>query len=347
MKFRAYELIVKKPKLFGSAPGKGQIKSIICSDKNLKWADGKVKALGVWFCIDFEDGMKTNYEEKVRKVEDILSNWQNKRLTLIGKIAVIKALAASQLVYVMSSTTSCLKSLKETNDILFKFLWDYKGDKIKRTEMIADYQDGGQKMLDIMEFNKALKITWILKYILNDCKSKWKYFFDFHLSKVGGKLVFLGNLTQKDARNLHIKDSFIQELIELWANFNYKDSFASQADFSAGPIWNNSMIRIAGKTVFYKNWANAGVQKINDLLTNDLRLITYSCFKDKFCHASSFLEFSGISSAIRCSMRSLKLTLPGETIPENILDKLNSTNKPSQLAYKMLINKKRTSPEKS
>ena len=103
---------------------------------------GKVKALGVWFCIDCEESKKKNYGEKVHKVEDILNNWKNKRLTFIGKIAVIKALAASQLVYVLSSTTSCLKSLKETNNLLFKFLWDNKGDKIKRTEMIADYQDG-------------------------------------------------------------------------------------------------------------------------------------------------------------------------------------------------------------
>ena len=85
-----------------------------------------------------------------------------------------------------------------------------------------------------MEFNKALKISWILKYLSNDCKSKWKCFFDFHLSKVGGKLVFLGNLSPKDARNLNIKDALTQELIELWAYLTYKDSFASQADFSAG-----------------------------------------------------------------------------------------------------------------
>ena len=58
------------------------------------------------------------------------------------------------------------------NNLLFKFLWDNKGDKIKRTEMITDFQDGGQKMLDIKEINKALKISWILKYISNDCKSK-------------------------------------------------------------------------------------------------------------------------------------------------------------------------------
>ena len=33
----------------------------------------------------------------------------------MGKIAVIKALAASQFAYVMSSTTSCSKSLEEAN----------------------------------------------------------------------------------------------------------------------------------------------------------------------------------------------------------------------------------------
>ena len=32
--------------------------------------------------------------------------------------------------------------------------------------MIADYQNGGQKMFDIIEFNEVLKISWILKYIL-------------------------------------------------------------------------------------------------------------------------------------------------------------------------------------
>ena len=172
-----------------------------------------MKALGVWFCIDCKESKKKNYKEKVHKVEDIINNWRNKRLTLIGKIAVIKALAASKLVYILSSTTTCSKSLKETNNLLFQFLWDNKGDKIKRTEMIADYQDGGQKMLDIIEFNKALKISWILKYISNDCKSKWKCSFDFHLSKVGGKLVFLGNLAPKDARKLYIKDILSKNLL--------------------------------------------------------------------------------------------------------------------------------------
>jgi len=45
--------------------------------------------------MDKNEGMKMNYVDKFHKVEDILNNWQNKRLTLPGKIIIIRTLAAS------------------------------------------------------------------------------------------------------------------------------------------------------------------------------------------------------------------------------------------------------------
>ena len=84
-------------------------------------------------------------------------------------------------------------------------------------------------------------------------------------------------------------------------DLNCRDSFASQANFSAGHM----LIRMAGKTISYKHWANAGVMKINDLMTSDSRIISYSCFKDKFCFPVSFLEFCGVTLAIRSVTRSL------------------------------------------
>ena len=116
----------------------------------------------------------------------------------------------------MSSMPSYEESLKKVTDLIFKFLWDNKGDKIKRTEMIADYQDGGLKMFDVMKFNKALKTTWILKYISDDCQPKWKSFFDFYLLMFGGKLVFTCNLARKHVKILDIKSTFLRELRELW-----------------------------------------------------------------------------------------------------------------------------------
>lgn len=55
----------------GSKKGSHQI---MCPEKNLKWADGKVKALGVWFCMDQNEGMKMSYDDKAHKVEDILKS---------------------------------------------------------------------------------------------------------------------------------------------------------------------------------------------------------------------------------------------------------------------------------
>jgi len=55
----------------------------------LNWADGKVKALGVWFCTEENKGMKMNYEDKFHKVEDIVNNWQNKRLTLPERLQLL------------------------------------------------------------------------------------------------------------------------------------------------------------------------------------------------------------------------------------------------------------------
>ena len=56
-------------------------------------------------------------------------------------------------------------------------------------------------------------------------------FFDYHLSKLGGKLVFLGNLSKKDATKLNVKDNFqgltdLQDRISLsFLNNSFKSVF--------------------------------------------------------------------------------------------------------------------------
>ena len=62
------------------------------------------------------------------------------------------------------------------------------------------------------------------------------------------------------------------------------------------------MIRIAGKTIFYKHWFEAGVHNINDLLTSDS--MTYSCFTNNlWCPNISFLEYYRVASAIQCDFK--------------------------------------------
>ena len=150
-----------------------------------------------------------SFLEKLDKLRSILNSWSVRRLTLLGKLTIIKSLAMSQIVYLLSSLTSHQKVVHEKNSILYDFLWDSKGNKIEgRTEIINDYDKGGLKMIDIQSFNASLKMKWVQSYLNTENKGTWNMFFDYCLERYSGKLLFLCNLKQKDASRLKIKDPF-------------------------------------------------------------------------------------------------------------------------------------------
>ena len=107
--------------------------------------------------------LKANYEEKITKLKASLGCWELRRLSLLGKIAVLKSLIVSQLTYILSPLPTNQCAIDEVNTISFKFLWDGKGDKIKRDIMISEYEDGGLKMIDVRLFTQALKLSWVKK----------------------------------------------------------------------------------------------------------------------------------------------------------------------------------------
>ena len=229
--------------------------------RNFKWPKYKVKALGVWFSIDPEATATLNYNEKLDKVRNVLSCWKYRRLTLTGKIIVLKSLVASQLVYVLSPLHTNAKVIKEVNKLFFSFLWNGRGDKIKRDIIINDYSNGGLKMIDIQSFTKSLKATWIKKYLDEGNQGKWKYFFfDLELQRHGGSIVLTSNVNKKDTiENLKIKNCFI------WAEVNFEDHIMSEKQFLEQMLWYNSLVRIDNCPLFYQEWFDRGITKVKHL----------------------------------------------------------------------------------
>lgn len=130
-------------------------------------------------------------------------------------------------------------------------------------------------------------------------------------------------------------------------DFNFRDSLLSKHDFCSSLIWNNSLVRIANRPVFYKHWAKAGAHNIKDLVNNDFTIITYREFREKYCSSASFLEFYGVTSAIRSALKSMKLKTQDEKVQELSVQELIAATKPTKLAYKILIRKNSTRPQKS
>ena len=230
----------------------------------------KVKTLGEWLSTDPELMMKANFNEKLTKLKASLGCWELRRLSLLGKITVLKSLIISQLVYILSPLPTDHEVVNEVNNLGYNFLWGGKGDKIKRDTMISDYEHGGLKMMDVRLFARALKSTWIKKYLDAENHAKWKLFSDLQLQDLGGATIFRSNLNKKDLlRILQVSDVFLQDILQSWSEITFENDVTSVAQLRSQSPWFNSLIRVENKPIYYKSWASRGILFIRDLMANE------------------------------------------------------------------------------
>ena len=132
----------------------------------------------------------------------------------------------------MTSLQSKESTTREVKSLFYDFLWDGKGDKIKRKVKINDFKDGGLRMLDIESFNEALKCSWIKKYLDDENKGKWKLFLDLELERLGGGMFSTYNLRKNDLLNrVHFKYPFLKEVLNIWTEVNFEPQLKSVEHF--------------------------------------------------------------------------------------------------------------------
>ena len=220
----------------------------------------------MWFATDPNLTVSHNYKDKVEKARRMLGCWKFRRLSLFGKIMVLKSLVVSQLVYILGPLQTDYEAIKELNTIFYKFLWNEKGDKIKRNVMINNLPEGGLKMIDVSSFNKSLKAYWIKGYFNTNNGSSWKSIFDFEFQPYGGKAVLLGNLNKKDIQDLiKTSDPFVKEILEIWSDI-FERKLTSGKHLVSASLWYHSLIKIGNRPVFYKDWFLKGITKVADLM---------------------------------------------------------------------------------
>ena len=123
----------------------------------------------------------------------------------------------------MSPLPTNHNAIKEINNLFFNFLWDGKGDKVKRDIIISDYENGGLRMIVRKLFNQALKSGWIKKYLDRENHGKWKLLFNLELKNFGGEEILRGNLNKEDlSKCIKISETFTSEILQIWSNIKYE-----------------------------------------------------------------------------------------------------------------------------
>ena len=181
--------------------------------------------------------------------------------------------------------------IHEVNNLLYDFSWDGKGDKVKRTIMINDYERDGLEMLDLKTFNKALKISWLEKYFDPKNKSKWKHFLEKDVERKGGRLLFSGFLKKEDIVHLDFENPFYKEVLEAWFELSHQAAKTNEViGTSSHQIWLNSEIRIDKKPVFHNTWADKGVNNIKHIMGENNKFFKFSKVYGKVQYSDRFPE---------------------------------------------------------
>ena len=194
---------------------------------------------------------------------------------------MLKSLIASQLVYTLSPLPTTQQVLDEIDNIFYKFLWDGKGDKIKRSIMIT-----------LNSFNKALKLSWVRKYLNDNNSGKWKLLLDFQLQDYGGVEFFRGNLDRKDvSKYINVPDPFITEIVQIWTDLRFEDTVKSMEHLLSLNLWHNSLVKVGKKPIYYKSWSSKGIQKVRHLMRDESKCLSFTEFKERFDIKTNFLTF--------------------------------------------------------
>ena len=157
----------------------------ICPEHSLKWAISKVRALGIWFCIDRSETVAINYEEK--------------------KIGCERSLFCSK---ICGTNAICERRIREPV-VSWAPLTSEKRDCKVWTPGTLVTECFDWSVYEAMTHNCHQRWSTTLRVLDDDNSAKWKCFCHDALEFQGGKLLFYFNLKKNDLVNFNTADFFL------------------------------------------------------------------------------------------------------------------------------------------
>ena len=256
----------------------------------IKWTKS-VKILGIHFSHDKTAREKCNFENIIPSITKIVNMWKQRKLTLFGKIIILKSLLVSKLVYKASVLSIPDHIINSVSHLLHKFLWNGP-DKVKRSVVCGEYNTGGLKMVNIRNFVKSLKLSWICKFYSAE-GAGWKMVLDNRMKEVGGFSLFLhSNYDKKMLKHLKVSD-FYKELFSVFLS----DVRQNRNIMKPEILWNNCHILIESKPVFYKPFFDIGIKYVRDLFLKNNPNECFQYWVNKGLNPSFYLIWHSLRRA--------------------------------------------------
>lgn len=262
----------------------------------IRWSTGDFKTLGIHFSGDESDSCKDNVVEKIDEIQQLFNIWSMRDLSLIGRILIAKALASTKLLYAMSTTVVTEECLKQAQDIIWKFVWNRKPPKVKKSVMCQKPVDGGLKVIDLSAQAKAMRIMWMKRLWVTGRNRSWVTTLQ---SMVPAVMITDICLSRGDFSSYTcLMSDFYKLMLTDWLELKSLCVPDTPSTVRKEFIWFNNFIKIEGKALFWKHWYDNGIRFINDIVDTEGNFLLQDQLVMKYGITTNFLECLQLRSAI-------------------------------------------------
>ena len=257
-----------------------------------------------------------NYESKIDVLERVVNQWKNRQLTVTGKITVIKSMILSKLTHVLTSLPKPSEELiTRLENMMYKFIWNGKRNRIRKDVLILPIEFGGQGMTDLRSFITALKIYWVKRAPYND-PYQWEAIANHGLSVELTNFIWDKCSTfMKYVSGGGISSQFWKEVTYSWGIFT--NTFKLQ-ELTMGciPLWKSNHTNY--KTTEIRQWMRSGLWYFNNLRTPSGDIMTFEEAQRMYNLHRTFLDYIGLLDGFQTAYATLKGKLHTPIISDQI-----------------------------
>ena len=133
------------------------------SPNNIKWGNKPFKVLGTNIGWNLQEANRLTISKKIIDMRKMFS-WKHRKLTLNGRVLILKSLTISKIIHLASLLTFSGDLFQEIEQMIYGFLWNGKTHKVKKDVIIQDFKEGGHKMIDIRSLIMTQKLKSVVLY---------------------------------------------------------------------------------------------------------------------------------------------------------------------------------------
>lgn len=197
------------------------------SPLGIKWTKDPMKILGIFISYNTAASYEKNTASKLDSIKKIINLWKSRNLSLLGKIQIVKTFLISKLQYYIS--VECLRedTIKVLNKIILNFIWNGHNDKVKRTVLVQDIENGGLNAPHLESIILTTRIMWLKRYFWGE-DSFWKRLFEYNMSLINDNFYLLLYCNYDCHSYKHkLEDKFYIDILHAW-NILQAESRASE-----------------------------------------------------------------------------------------------------------------------